>query len=115
MKTTLSGCSGWRRGRCDGVSRQSAANQPGKLVEMSDHVADRSRRAQHAASIAKNELRCFLRVALFFLNHEEGGFMGVPEDREQGCAVHVIQRVVTPFASCDTRAVGSQDQAEFGP
>ena len=93
----------------------SAADETRQLVEMPDHIAYRPRPAQHAAAIPQDEQRGLLWVALFLFDHEERRFMGVPEDREQGHAVHVIKRVVPPFTGRDARAVSRQDQAEFGP
>jgi hypothetical protein len=41
--------------------------------------------------------------------------MGMAEDREQSRAIHMVQRIVAPFAGRDTRAVGGQYLTEFGP
>ena len=82
---------------------------------MADHVGKRVRATEDPVAVTQQELCFFLRVALFFLDHEEWCFMRVAEDREQRGTIDMVQRIVTPFAGRDARAVGGQYLAEFGP
>ena len=81
---------------------------------MSNDVGDGIRPTQDTVAVTQEKLSLFLGMTLFLLDYEQRRFMRVPEDREQGGAVHVIQRVVTPFPGRDTRAVGGQYLTEFG-
>ena len=56
---------------CDmAQGRRSPGDETRQLVEMADDVADSAGAAQHPVAVAKDELRRFLGVALFFLDHE---------------------------------------------
>lgn len=81
---------------------------------MTNHVGDRVGAAQNAVAVAQQKLRFFLWMALFLLDDEERRFMCVAEDREQGGAIQMIQRVITPFAGRDARAVRGQYLTELG-
>lgn len=93
----------------------SAGDKARQFVEMADHIGKRVRAAENAVAVTQQELCLFFRVALFFLDHEERCFMRVAEDREQRDTIDMVQRIVTPFAGRDARAVGGQYLAEFGP
>ena len=92
----------------------ATADEARQLVEMTDHIGDRVRAAEDTVAVTQQKLRLFLWVALFLLDHEKRGFMRMAEDREQRHAVHMVQRVVAPFAGRDARAVSGQYLTEFG-
>ena len=70
---------------CDmAQGRRSAGDETRQLVEMADDVADSAGAAQHPVAVAKDELRRFLGMALFFLDHEERVFVSVAKNGE-GC------------------------------
>ena len=81
---------------------------------MSDNVGDGIRPTQDTVAVTQEKLCLFLGMTLFLLDYEQRRFMRVTKDREQGGAIQVIQRVVPPFPSRDTRAVGGQYLTEFG-
>lgn len=93
----------------------SATDKTWQFVEMADHIGKRVRAAEDAVAVTQKELCLFLRVAQFFLDHEERCFMRMAEDREQRGTIGMVQRIVTPFAGRNARAVGRQYLAEFGP
>jgi len=99
---------------CDmAQGRRSAGDETRQLVEMADDVADSAGAAKHPVAVAKDELRRFLGMALFFLDHEERVFVSVAKNGEGCRAGQVIDRIVAPFASGDAGTVGCQDLAQF--
>lgn len=82
------------------------ADEPGQFVEIADYIGYRGRFAQHPIAVAQPKLRFFPGVSLVFFDDEQRCFMRVSENREQRGAIHVIKRVIAPFAGGDTRAVG---------
>ena len=99
---------------CDKAQgRRSAGDETRQFVEMADDVADSAGAAQHPVAVAKDELRRFLGVALFFLDHEERVFVGVAKNGEGCRAGQMIDRVIAPFAGGDAGTVGCQDLAQF--
>ena len=93
----------------------SAGDKARQFVEMADHIGKRVRAAENAVAVTQQELCLFFRVALFFLDHKEWGFMRVAKDREQRDTIDMVQCIVTPFAGRDAGAVSGQYLAEFGP
>ena len=99
---------------CDmAQGRRSAGDETRQLVEMADDVADSARAAQHPVAVAKDELRRFLGMALFFLDHEERVFVSVAKNGESCRAGQMIDCVIAPFAGGDAGTVGCQDLAQF--
>ena len=93
--------------------RRSAGDETRQLVEMADDVADSAGAAQHPVAVAKDELRRFLGMALFFLDHEERVFVSVAKNGEGCRAGQMIDCVIAPFAGGDAGTVGCQDLAQF--
>ena len=88
-----------------------AGDETRQFVEMADDVADSAGAAQHPVAVAKDELRRFLGMALFFLDHEERVFVSVAKNGE-GCRTdQMIDCVIAPFAGGDAGTVGCQDLA----
>ena len=92
---------------------RSAGDETRQFVEMADDVADSAGAAQNPVAVAKDELRRFLGMALFFLDHEERVFVGVTKNGEGCRACHMIDCVIAPFAGGDAGTVGCQDLAQF--
>ncbi len=93
--------------------RRLARDETRQLVEMADDVADIAGAAQHPVAVAKDELRLFLGMALFFLDHEERVFVSVAKNGERCRAGQMIDCVIAPFAGGDAGTVGCQDLAQF--
>ena len=93
--------------------RQSAGDKTRQFVKMADDVADSAGAAQHPVAVAKDELRRFLGMALFFLDHEERVFVGVAKNGEGCRAGQMIDCVIAPFAGGDAGTVSCQDRAQF--
>ena len=91
--------------------RRSACDETRQFVEMADDVADSAGAAQHPVAVTKDELRRFLGMALFFLDHEERVFVSVAKNGEGCRAGQMIDCVVAPFAGGDAGTVGCQDLA----
>ena len=99
---------------CDMAQRwRSAGDETRQFVEMAYDVADSAGAAQHPVAVAKDELRRFLGISLFFLDHEERIFVGVAKNGEGCRAGQMIDCVIAPFAGGDTGTVGCQDLAQF--
>ena len=93
--------------------RRSACDETRQFVEMADDVADSAGAAQHPVAVAKDELRRFLWMTLFFLDHEERVFVGVTKNGEGCRAGQMIDCVIAPFAGGDAGTVRCQDLAQF--
>ena len=93
--------------------RRSAGDKTRQFVEMADDVADSAGAAKHPVAVAKDKLRRFLGMALFFLDHEERGFVSVAKNGEGCRAGQMIDCVIAPFAGGDAGTVGCQDLAQF--
>ena len=93
--------------------RRSAGDETRQLVEMADDVADSAGAAKHPVAVANDELRRFLGMALFFLDHEERVFVSVAKNGEGCRAGQMIDCVIAPFAGGDAGTVGCQDLAQF--
>ena len=99
---------------CDmAQGRRSAGDETRQLVEMADDVANITGAAKHPVSVAKDELRRFLGMALFFLDHEERVFVSVAKNGEGCQTAQMIDCVIAPFAGGDAGTVGCQDLAQF--
>ena len=99
---------------CDmAQGRRSAGDETRQLVEMADDVADSAGTAKYPVAVAKDELRRFLGMALFFLDHKERVFVSVAKNGEGCRAGHMIDCVIAPFAGGDAGTVGCQDLAQF--
>ena len=99
---------------CDmAQGRRSAGDETRQLVEMADDVADSAGAAKHPIAVAKDELRRFLGMSLFFLNHKERVFVSVAKNGEGCRAGQMIDRVIAPFAGGDAGTVSCQDLAQF--
>ncbi len=81
------------------ASQASAMHQPRHPLQIADQLTQLAGAGQYPLAVMQQKQRPALAFATALFNDQKRRFMGVSENREQGCTGQVVQRIVPPFGT----------------